>query len=253
VTDYTSIGYLDRHFGISSKAYDSMIVRGMVTQCLVIHDSAFSNKFHSTVLFKRLQVLDISAWNDESHILPYLDQIKELTIRGSRIPAYSLDVDLPLVHTLRSLSLSASPFSWMLGRLFKVLKKCTLQYQQDTNEDLVRFEGMQVNMPACETLHCYRCPLDYFFFFSCPNLQILDWELLEDAHVSDRTVLKLHDFLLNCPHLQNLSISISRSSAPDALIHFVFCDAWEQKVWQDIRSVQWKCGLVLVSRIVITL
>ena len=96
---------------------------------------------------------------------------------------------------------------------------------------------MQVDLPACKALDCYRCPSDCLFFFSCPNLQILDWTLQEDAHVSDRTVLKLRDFLLSCPHLQNFSISISRSSAPDALIHFVFCDAWEWKVWQDIRSV----------------
>ena len=237
VTDYISTGYLHRRFGISSVVHDSMIVRGMVTQSLVIHDSALSENFYSTVLFKRLQALDMHACNDASHILPYLDQIKELTIEASRIPAYSLDVDLPLVHTLRFLSLNFSTFSWMLGRVFKVLKKCILRYQEDTNEDLVRFDGMRVNMPACEALRCHYCPLDYFLFISCPNLQTLDWVPREDVHVSDRTVLKLHDFLLNCPHLQNLSIFITRSSALDALIYFIFCGAWEQKVWQDIRSV----------------
>ena len=238
VTDYISTGYLRRHFGISDEVYDSVIVRGMVAHCLVIHGRALSNLFHSTFLFKRLQVLDIRESHDESHNLPYLDQIKELTIGHNRIPAYSLDVDLPLVHTLRVLCLYFSTFTWMLGRVFKVLKDFTLQYQKDTNEDLVRFKGMQVNMPACEKLWCYCCPLDYFSFLSCPNLRTLDWILPDGAPVSDQTVLKLHEFLLNCPHLQNLSISISRSSAPDALIHFVFLDSWEQKVWQDIMSVE---------------
>ena len=250
VTDYISTGYLDRHFGISSEGYDSVIVRAMVTQFLVTRDSAFCNKFHSTVLFKRLQVLRISVLRDGSHILPYLDQIEELEITNIRSPTYSLDVDLPLVCTLRVLCLNFSTFSWMLGRLFKVLKKIIFNYLSDTNEDLVRFKGMQVNVPACEELYCLHRSLDCFLFFSCPNLQTFRWNLLRYEHVLDQAVLTLHDFLLNCPHLQNLSLSISRSSAPDALIHFVFCDAWEQKVWQGIRSVKVDvlCGDNLVDR-----
>jgi len=95
-----------------------------------------------------------------------------------------------------------------------------------------------VNLPACTSL-TWDSSVFFFPFISCPKIQHLTW-LPRDHNITlDEAVLKsLHGFLFNCPCLQVFRISIRRSSGPESLIHFVFCDAWEQGVWHDIRSVE---------------
>jgi hypothetical protein len=95
-----------------------MIVRGMVTQTLDINcfDPLLFKQLSSTVLFRQLQDLcylgnKYSRNHFYIHVLPYLEQINELAIHESSIPAYSLDINLPLVHTLQKLILEGSSFS----------------------------------------------------------------------------------------------------------------------------------------------
>jgi len=53
VVDYISTGCLDRLLRMSNERYDTAIVRGMVTQCLVIRSSTTQLfQLHSTVLFR---------------------------------------------------------------------------------------------------------------------------------------------------------------------------------------------------------
>ena len=233
MVDYISIGYLDKHLGVSRKSYDRSIIRGIVTQQLVIKDGStlLFAKLYFTVLFRQLQVL----WLDgegcgEINILPYLEQIKVLGIRIGTIPPYSLDIDLPLVHTLQNLILEGSPCTWMFGRVFKALERCECDWNSD--KDFFWHNGQQVDMPACKELKWYEnvaAPP-----FSCVNLQKFSWTNEDyDYKVDHRS---LYDFLLNCPHLQYFDCSIACEH--DSVIQFVLCDAREQGVWKDIRSVK---------------
>ena len=123
LVDYISTGYLDKHLGTSGEGFDRRIVQGMAARSLWIHDRAtlLFKQLHSTILFRYFLHLDFCRLDDDIHILPYLEQIKDLKVQRSRILAYSPDIDLPLIHTFQRLVLDSSPFRWMLGRTFKAL------------------------------------------------------------------------------------------------------------------------------------
>ena len=234
VVDYISTGYLDKHPEISHQLDDVMIVRGMVTQHLIIyHFDTSLHQLHSTPLFRWLQHL-VLIWhhNHEIPILPYLEQIKRLQIDHGIIPGYSLNLDLPLTHTLQLLELKSTAVSWMLGRTFKALRGFQIHYIQFPPENQSGYEGLLVDLPACTTLTLKTCSSDILRLLSCSNIQILRWEQESEWTTSDLEALKSsHDPLYKFSSLQILYIDVPHYLGVDFMIHFVFCGAWEQGVW----------------------
>ena len=250
VVDYISTGYLNKHARISSNGYDSMIVKGMATQCLVIHSYTTPLfRLHSTVLFRQLQDLKFNYFrHDEIPILPYLEQIRKLNIRQGIIPAYSLSIDLPLVHTLQFLELFFSNITWMFGRSFKALTEFRVHEPLD-GPNLSRYEQLRVGLPACTTLTLASFSVNHLHFFSCPNIQTLQLQQSPMWSAVDEAALKsLQEFLCSCSCLQKLEVLIYQIRGLDSLIQFVFCDAWKHGVWQDIRSVEVKVPFSHSSR-----
>ena len=248
--DYDSTGYLYRHLGTSRNEYDAMIVIGMVTRSLIIRDNSPPLfKLHSTVLFRRLQHLELTCTHDRKVlILPYLEDIKRLEIRFGIIPEYSLSFDLPLTHTLHWMKLHHSTSSWMLGRRFKALHELQIDGSSFALKSLSRQERLQVDLPACTTLQVENCPMDYLCFLSCSNVQILRWWQRSPWTASDFPALNsLYDFLCTLSCLQELYISIYPHPGPDPFIQFAFCDAQEQGVWRDIRDVEVKVWFTVSS------
>ena len=241
VVDYISTGYLDKHPGISHEVDDLSIVRGMITQHLIMN--LFSTQLlqlHSTPLQRRLQQL-VLIWRDnhEIPILPYLEQIKRLEIYYGIIPVYSLDFDLPLTHTLQRLKLGSTTFPWMLGRTFKALIDFQLSHVRFPPQNRSGYEGLLVDMPACKTLKLKTCSSDIRHLLSCSNIQILRWQQVGALTTFDLEALKSsHDSLFKFSSLQILDIEVPYYLGVDFMIHFVFCGAWEQGVWRDIRSVE---------------
>ena len=233
--DYTSTSYLDKHFEISSKGDDAMIVRAIVTRHLAIVFSDTPILFfplHSTVLFRQLRHLELTCGpNHDILILPYLGQIERLKILGGSIPVYDLNFDLPFTHTLQSLVLGSST-RWMLGRTFKALRDFRVPFPPDERKNHSRHEGLQVGLPACTTLELHHCPTEYLRFLSCSNVQILRWY----HHRSFQTTFdlatfnSLHDFLYNLSCLQDLDIVVRQGLGIDSLIDFAFCGASEHGV-----------------------
>ena len=249
VVDHASLSYLVEHPGMSTKDhdwslegydYDWRIVSGMLTHRLSITTDAPPSftRLHPTILFRSLQALEFSC-DGRVHILPCLEQIKELIISHGVIPAYSLNLDLPLVHTLHTLKSSFSTISWMIGRTFKVLKECVVDHVADTSEDLSRWNALQVNMPACATLEWKHTSVAFAPFTSSPNLQILQWSPRgRDFSLDNTGLTALHNFLLDCSYLQAIEISIEHYLGLDSLIQLVFCDAWVGRALQGIKSVR---------------
>jgi hypothetical protein len=235
MVDYISTDCLDKHLGTSIQGYYQRIVSGMVTQCLDVnyHDFPLFTQLHSTILYSQLQTLKCRGPDHEAHILPYLEQIKHLEISYTEIPAYSLHIDLPCVHTLQELVLADSKCSWMLGRTFHTLKEYTFSQEMSFSEDLSAYKGVQVHMPACTQLELSGSAVAHTLF-SHPNVQILE---LYPRGTPDEVLESLRNSLSNCSCLQELRIEIHEISRLDSLIQFVFCDAREQGVWQDIRRV----------------
>jgi len=242
VVDYTSTGYLDKHFGESSKGNDATIVRAIVTRRLAL---AFPRPplpaLYSTALFRQLRHLELTS--EHGHgipILPYLEQIETLQICGGSIPEYSLHVDLPLTHTLQWLELSFSTLLWMLGRSFKALRRFIVYQSRDKPENQhSRHEELQVDLPACTTLQLQNCSIDYLRFLCCSNVQILCLSEHSFQTTFDLAAFNsFHDFLFNLSCLQNLEIFVPQGLGIDPLIGLVFLGAPEHGVWLDIRRVE---------------
>ena len=241
VVDYISTGYLKEHPEISHEAYDLKIVRGMITQHLIIyHFDTSLLQLQSTALFRRLQHLVLlCSHNHEIPILPYLEQIKRLEIQGGIIPVYSLNVDLPLTRSLQWLNLCLSTVSWMLGRTFNALRDFQIYYLQFLPENRSGYEGLLVDLPACTTLESENCSLDVLRLLSCSNTQILRWRQVRAWTTFDLEAFKSsHDSLFKFSSLQQLDIYVPQYLGVDFMIQFLFCGAWEQEVWRDIRSVE---------------
>ena len=240
-TGYLDNGYLDKHPGKFHELDDLRIVRGMVTQHLTMYlTSTPLLQLHSTPLLRRLQHLVLFCnVNDEIPILPYLEQIKRLDIQGGIIPVYSLNLDLPLTHTLQWLEMGYTTFPWMLGRTFKALSDFQMYDLRFLPEKRSGYEGLLVDLPACTTLKLKNCSSDILHLLSCSNIQLIRWKRFSvwttfdlEAHKSS------HDSLFQFPSLQILDIHVPHYLGVDFMVHFVFCGAWEQGVWQDIRSVE---------------
>jgi len=240
--DYISTGYLDKHLGKSMDQYDARIVMGMVTGHLVIHDDGIPLlQLRSTVLFRQLQHLDLTGiWNVKILILPYLEQIKRLEIQdGGYFPEYSLNIDFPLTHTVEYLSLN-SVYSWMLGRTFKALREVRIGLLSFAIKNLARYEGLQVDLPACTILHFRGRPIDWLRFLSCSNLLNFHcWQGFSFGFGLTASNL-LRDFLSTLSCLQNIYIFVIQGLGTDPLIDFVFYGALEKGIWRDIRSVEMK-------------
>ena len=239
VVDYISTSYLDKYPGISHELEDLRIVKGMVTQHLVMDLSPTPlHQHHFNPLFRRLQHL-VLVWhnNHEITILPYLEQIKRLEIYRGIIPVYSLNLDLPLTRTLQWLELWHTTFPWMLGRSFKALRDFRIYDIQFPPENRSGYEGLLVDLPACTTIELISCSSDILRLLSCSNIQILRWRQLRPWTTFDLEALKSsHDSLFNFSSLQILDIHVPHYLEVDFMIHFVFCGAREQGVWRDIRS-----------------
>jgi hypothetical protein len=115
------------------------------------------------------------------------------------------------------------------------LRECTFVDCDNSSEDWSAYNRVQVHMPTCTKLYWSGSVVAYPLFFH-PNVQIVDLLHLDPP---DEVLLKsLHNYLSNCPCLQQLRIKIDECPGLDSLIQFVFCDAQEQGVWHEIRSVE---------------
>jgi len=91
----------------------------------------------------RLQVLEITLSERQVlNILPSFHELKSLELSHVHVPPF--DVDLPLVHTLRKLSLQYSTLAWMDGLVFTQLQWFAVD-EHDWPETFKR----KVAMPAC--------------------------------------------------------------------------------------------------------
>ena len=246
VVDYIGTDYLDKHLGISDENGDEMVVRGMVTQCLLISiwDGPLL-QLHSTVLFRLLEEFRLFHIRHESFpnhdvenlIFPCLKHIKRLEIVGGNILEDRLKPHFPLLDTLQWLKLQYSAFSWMLGGTFKALRELVVERSPNELENLSRHEGLQVDLPACTILKLAGFSEDHLRFLSCPNVQIFHFTVLRA--ISKAALKCLTDFLCDCSRMQQLEIRIHEEwGHMDPLMQFVFGDAWDQGVWRDIKSVE---------------
>jgi hypothetical protein len=108
-----------------------------------VHENALITPY----LF-HLQVLEITGFSLTKrrvlNVLPSFHELKELGLSQVHIPPLAHDVDLPLVHTLRKLSLRDSTLDWMDGLVFTKLQ----MFSVDEHGWPKGFK-QKVGMPVC--------------------------------------------------------------------------------------------------------
>ena len=121
-----------------------------------------------TSIFRSVTVLSLDnpGVRDPVDLLPHLHQLEKLTASHLSLPVYPDDANLPLVHTLRHLSLRAVSIQWMSGRTFHALESCTLLFPLHRHV----LHTFSTNLPKCDDLTFRGYPLDILHGVSAHNL-----------------------------------------------------------------------------------
>ena len=141
-----------------------------------------SNKSHTIVhpletllqpgypyIFGTLTILTITlskGMESPIDILPHLQRLESLDAQHLHFPIYSPDASLPLIQTLRSLSLKSVSVQWMAGKIFPVLHSCSIIFPHYINTICRR----PVTMPACTSLTYHSNGLGPLRHFHHPPL-----------------------------------------------------------------------------------
>jgi len=98
--------------------------------------------------FSRLRhfKVDVEEMGDPADILSYFENLEVLEASRLHLPVYHHDVDLPVVRTLRRMSIKVVSVQWMSGRTFPSLEECTIIWPHRP-ETLCLRGG--VSLPVC--------------------------------------------------------------------------------------------------------
>jgi len=108
--------------------------------------------------FRSIKVLflDISGTHDPVDLLPHLHQLETLTASQLFLPNYADEIKLPLVNTLRHLTLRAVSIQWMSGRTFDVLESCNITLAPNRHIPPI----LGTTLPSCKQLTFQGYPLN---------------------------------------------------------------------------------------------
>jgi hypothetical protein len=121
--------------------------------------------FHSV----KVLILDTPGLLNPVDFLPHLHQLEELNASHLSLPIYHKAVHLPLVHTLRLLSLRAVSIQWMSGRTFHALESFTLLLPLHRHI----LHTFTTTLPNCKHMKFQGYPLDILDGVSAPELNSL--------------------------------------------------------------------------------
>lgn len=150
-----------------------------------------------------LQVLNLEARETQKlNVLPSFYQLKELSLFRIEVQPLPHDVDLPLAHTLRKLSLYKSTLSWMDGQVFSHLES----FEVDEDGWPGSFQRM-VRMPVCTHVLFLQDKLEMLpLLQSSFQLPLLDmwrlWHPWNDSKFDERGVNALQMTQARVFHLE---------------------------------------------------
>ena len=99
-------------------------------------------------LFSRLRYfkVDVREMRDPADILPYFEDLEVLEAYQLHLPTYPREIDIPIVRTLKRMSLKTVSVQWMSGRTFPALEDCTIIWPH--HPETLRLRG-GVDLPVC--------------------------------------------------------------------------------------------------------
>ena len=135
---------------------------------LCLGQPACSHIYHSLRVLK-IQLLE--RMRSPVDILPHLHRLETLEACRLCLPIYSPDSPLPLIRTLRFLSLKSVSIQWMAGHVFPALEKCCIIFPHHTD---AIYASQPVSMPYCFFLLYISNDLHPLAQFRLPSLHTLD-------------------------------------------------------------------------------
>ena len=98
--------------------------------------------------FSRLRYfkVDVREMRDPADILPYFENLEVLEAHRLRLPTYPCDMDLPIIRTLKRMSIKIVSVQWMAGRTFPALEECTIVWPH--HPETLHLQG-GVDLPVC--------------------------------------------------------------------------------------------------------
>ena len=126
-----------------------------------------SPNYHA--VFRRLRhfKVDVREMRDPADILPCFENLEVLEAYRLHLPAYAHDVDLPIVRTLKRMSIKVVSVQWMSGRTFPSLEDCTIIWPHHP-ETLCLRGG--VDLPLCTHFTYDDHLIEPMSEFRLPNL-----------------------------------------------------------------------------------
>ena len=147
------------------------------------------------------------SMNSPVDVLPYLPRLEEFIAHHLYLPIYPPDTSLPLIRTLKHLSLQSVSVQWMGGRAFPALWSCsiTFPHHADTLQPL-----QSVSMPSCWNFQYDSNDLSPLRHFNLPRLEELrvksgQWTVWR----GNLQLITVHSLLVaNSQNLTSLNLSV---------------------------------------------
>jgi len=102
--------------------------------------------YHPFISRLRHFKVDVREMRDPADILPYFENLEVFEAYRLHLPTYSHEVSLPIVHTLKRMSIKIVSVQWMSGRTFPVLEDCTIVWPHHPETLRLRVD---VDLPVC--------------------------------------------------------------------------------------------------------
>lgn len=126
----------------------------------------FASIFRRLVTFK----VDFREMPTEVDILGHFEHLETLEAFRLRLPTYTIETDLPLVRTLKRITIKTVSVQWMAGRTFSNLEQCTIIWPHYP-ESLA--PGGGVDLPVCTHFTYDDHVIDTLRNFRIPKLDTL--------------------------------------------------------------------------------
>ena len=122
--------------------------------------------FHNLVILKvHIQHTPPEQGTTQSlDLLPHLKHVEVLELTSTDLPDYRADITLPLIKTLRQLTLKATSIQWLFGRTLSSLLSCTIISPHRTEHP----DYKKIDLPLCEELVYDGHPLNTLCHFLLP-------------------------------------------------------------------------------------
>ena len=148
---------------------------------------------------------ELSIWlfermGNPANILPYFQRLVRLSARHLYLPIYLPGAPLPLIRTLRFLTLESVSVQWMAGKVFTILKVCSITFPHQIDTICLQ----PVTMPACTSLTYHSNDLDPLrCFLHLPLAHITVKS--EQWNVMRGNFQLVHTYRMIAPHVQSLT------------------------------------------------